>query len=125
MEPGCSQTCTVCIRSCTHWHNPCRQSGGPAACLLLRQVAPADVLGAGICAACSAADAAEHCSQCCCLQAELDPEAHLRPGRHGEWTSVSGTGPKSGPAWGVDVTPPGMQVSDALMREIIRSQQGR
>ena len=50
---------------------------------------------------------------------------HLRPGRHQEWTTDSGAGPKSGPAWGVAVTPPGMQVSDELMRKIIRSQQGR
>ena len=45
------------------------------------------------------------------VQANVNPETHLRPGRHGEWTTVSGLGPKAGPTWGVDVTPPGMKVS--------------
>ena len=44
------------------------------------------------------------------VQANVNPETHLRPGRHGEWTTVSGLGPKAGPTWGVDVTPPGMKV---------------
>ena len=45
-------------------------------------------------------------------QANVNPETHLRPGRHGEWTTVSGLGPKAGPTWGVDVTPPGMKVGN-------------
>ena len=57
--------------------------------------------------------------------AKLDTAAHLRPGRHGEWTPNSGQGPAEGYRWGVSSTPPGGQSMDPRMREIIRSQQLR
>lgn len=56
----------------------------------------------------------------------LDPEQHLRPDRHQEWSVSSRVGPAAGPAWGVNSLPPGMTAEDAerLVRTMSR-QQGR
>ena len=54
----------------------------------------------------------------------LDPSEHLGPGRHGEWTSVSGVGPQAGPAWGVAYLTPGMDAQDPRAA-ILRKQQQR
>ena len=59
-------------------------------------------------------------------RAKLDTAAHLKPGRHGEWSINSGTGPAAGPRWGVSMTPPGSEGLDpARLQDIIRSQQLR
>ena len=55
----------------------------------------------------------------------LDPAEHLTPGRHGEWTTVSGSGVPLGPRWGVTSTPPGIDASDSRAKEIMRRQQLR
>ena len=55
----------------------------------------------------------------------LDPSEHLRAGRHGEWTQVSGTGVPLGPRWGVTAFPPGIDASDPRAKEIMRRQQLR
>jgi hypothetical protein len=57
----------------------------------------------------------------------LDPARYLNPGRHGEWTSNSGTGPAAGPAWGVSDLPPGLEskAADPKYMEAIRNQQLR
>lgn len=58
--------------------------------------------------------------------AKLDTAAHLKPGRHGEWSVHSGMGPAAGPRWGVSMTPPGIsETSDPKLQQIIRSQQLR
>ena len=58
--------------------------------------------------------------------AKLDTAAHLKPGRHGEWSINSGSGPAAGPRWGVSMTPPGDNKGlDSKLQEIIRSQQLR
>ena len=54
-----------------------------------------------------------------------DPAEHLTPGRHGEWTTVSGSGVPLGPRWGVTSTPPGIDASDSRAKEIMRRQQLR
>ena len=56
---------------------------------------------------------------------KLDPADHLNPGRHGEWTPVGGSGPRSGPTWGVTSLPPGLSADDPGMAAVIRSQQAR
>ena len=55
----------------------------------------------------------------------LDPAEHLTPGRHGEWTTVSGLGVPLGPRWGVTSTPPGIDANDSRAKEIMRRQQLR
>ncbi|CAL5226838.1 g9703 [Coccomyxa viridis] len=55
----------------------------------------------------------------------LDPSEHLRAGRHGEWTQVSGIGVPLGPRWGVTSIPPGIDASDPRAKEIMRRQQLR
>jgi hypothetical protein len=55
----------------------------------------------------------------------LDPAEHLNPGRHGEWTTVSGSGPPAGPTWGVTSLPPGLDPNDPKVRDIMRQQQLR
>lgn len=57
-------------------------------------------------------------------QGVIDPENFLRPNRHGTWTALSGQGPAPGPAWGVDVLPPG-ECADPQMEAVMRQQQGR
>ena len=56
----------------------------------------------------------------------LDPSEHLRRGRHGEWTEVSGVGEPHGvplgPRWGVTAIPPGIDASDPRAKEIMRRQ---
>lgn len=77
---------------------------------------------------------AHACCCCCCRwcctdaeQAKLEPELHLRAGRHGEWAPEPLKVNKApGPSWGVTAVPPGMSEEEhPLMVEIMRSQNKR
>lgn len=60
--------------------------------------------------------------------ARLEPEQHLRAGRHGEWTQTSlPGGPRAGPSWGVTLVPPGHEVGTAspALIEVMRCQHAR
>lgn len=63
------------------------------------------------------------------LVARLDPEEHLRPNRHGEWSgALSGAnGLPAGPRWGVSLVPHGMDeaTADPALMAAIRSQHAR
>ncbi|MEW5311574.1 MAG: hypothetical protein WDW38_003281 [Sanguina aurantia] len=58
----------------------------------------------------------------------LQPEKHLKAGRHGEWALMPlRGGPKSGAVWGVSIYPPGVTEANAdpALLDIIRHQHAR
>lgn len=63
--------------------------------------------------------------------ASIEPEKHLRVGRHGEWCPLPAAGqPRPGPTWGVTVLPPGLSegmedTNRQAIIDVIRSQHAR
>jgi hypothetical protein len=60
-------------------------------------------------------------------QAHLEPEQHLKAGRHGEWAADAlRAGPKTGASWGVTLAPPGYsEEGNPDIADIVRSQNRR
>jgi hypothetical protein len=58
------------------------------------------------------------------MQAYLEAERHLQPGRHGEWVAEAlRVGPRIGAAWGVSLVPPGCEEGARPgVAEVVRGQ---